>query len=209
MTPAIRRYPAHLFSLALFLFAVAVHPTLHAQQSDAPSAEPVTAVQQFQQFEDKWSIAYAHKDQFDMELILSPSFVNVSAAGQVSTRNELIAQMFDHSAGDLLSMEQRVVNVRIFGDVALVEGTYIIHYKLAAHTYDERGVFTHVYERARNNWICVNAQRTAVYDQSDEKAKNAGKKSNAALPLHIPLLYKGATPVQSAQTPSGNPPPQQ
>lgn len=127
-----------------------------------------------------------------MELLLAPSFVNISAGGSVSTRNQVIAEMFDHSTGDLLSMEQRAVNVRVLGDMALVEGTYVIHYKAGTHTIDERGVFTHAYERTRANWICVNAQRTAVFDQPDEKQKQAGKKSAAALPFHIPLIYKGA-----------------
>jgi ketosteroid isomerase-like protein len=147
--------------------------------------------------EDSWSIAFVKKDQYAMELLLAPTLVYISAAGDVSTRNQLIAEMFDHSAGDLLSMEQRVVTVRVLGDLALVEGTYVIHYKAGSHTVDERGVFTHVYQRARANWVCVNAQRTAVFDQTDEKQKQASRKSNASLPFHIPLVYKGAASTQT------------
>jgi ketosteroid isomerase-like protein len=202
MTPATQRYPARLLLPALLALLALTSP-LYAQQPDPPSA-PTDNVKLFQQVEDKWSIAYAHKDQEGMELLLAPTFINVSAAGAVSTRNEVVAQMFDHSTGDLLSIEQRVVNVRTLGDVTLVEGTYITHYKADGHAYDERGIFTHVYQRARTNWICVSAQRTAVYDKSDqseEKAKKAGKPSNAALPMHIPLIYKGATPSPGATTP--------
>ena len=133
-----------------------------------------------------------------MELLLAPAFVNITAAGTVSTRNQLIAEMFDHSSGDLLSMEQTVVNVRVLGDLSIVQGTYVIHYRVGAHTVDERGVYTHLYQRARASWACVNAQRTAVFDQTDEKQKQAGKKSSAALPFHIPLVYKGADSTQPA-----------
>jgi hypothetical protein len=175
---------------------------LQAQSQQSPPE-----IVQFQHIEDNWSLSFVKKDQYAMELLLGPTFVDISAAGTVSTRNQLIAEMFDHSSGELLSMEQRVVNARVLGDVALVEGTYVIHYKDGSHTIDERGVFTHVYQRARTNWICVNAQRTAVFDQPDDKQqKQSGKRSGAALPFHIPLIYKGAD--SSQPTPPANTPPQ-
>ncbi len=185
--------------LALLLFfALALPPCLHAQ---APPPESQTNILQFQHLEDNWSIAFVKKDQYAMELLLAPTFVNISAAGAVSTRNQLIAEMFDHSTGDLLSMEQRVVNVRMLGDVAVDEGTYVIHYRAGSHTIDERGVFTHIYQRTRNSWSCLNAQRTAVFDQTDEKQKQATKKSNAALPFHVPLVYKGKDSTQPPPAP--------
>ncbi len=185
-----RQYPT-----LLLLFALAGFPggLLRAQPPETPAE-----VSHFQHIEDNWSIAFVKKDQYAMELLLAPTFVNISAGGMVSTRNQMIAEMFDHSAGDLLSMEQRAVNVRVLGDLALVEGTYMVHYKAGPHTIDERGVFTHVYQRARADWVCVNAQRTAVFDQPDEKQKQAAKKSGAALPFHIPLIYKGAESSQPA-----------
>ncbi len=185
--------------LALLLFfASSLLPSLRAQ---APQPESQANILQFQHLEDDWSIAFVKKDQYGMELLLAPTFVNISAAGAVSTRNQLVAEMFDHSTGDLLSMEQRVVNVRMLGDVAVDEGTYVIHYRAGSHTIDERGVFTHVYQRTRNNWNCLNAQRTAVFDQTDEKQKQAAKKSNAALPFHVPLVYKGKDSTQPPPAP--------
>ncbi len=175
---------------------------LHAQPSDL-SADAT----HFQRLEDNWSIAFVKKDQFAMELLLAPTFVNISAAGAVSTRNQLLAEMFEHTTGDLLSMEQRAVNVRVLSDVALVQGTYVIHYKAGPHTVDERGVFTHIYQRSRTNWLCVSAQRTAVFDQTDEKQKQAGKKSSAALPFHVPLIYKGADSTQTPPPPDKQPQP--
>ena len=141
-----------------------------------------------------------------MEALLSPTFVDISAAGAIETRNQHLADMYQHLNGDILSMEQRVVNVRVLGDIALVEGTYIMHHKQNGHTFDERGVFTHVYQRIRANWLCITSQRTAVVDRSDEKTKPAGKRSNAELPFHIPLVYKGSDsakpqPAPTSQTP--------
>jgi ketosteroid isomerase-like protein len=189
MSLSTRQYRTLLLWLAL---ASVPGGSLCAQPPETPAD-----VSQFQHIEDNWSIAFVKKDQYAMELLLAPTFVDISAAGTVSTRNQTIAEMFDHSTGELLSMEQRAVNVRVLGDTALVEGTYVIHYKAGSHTIDERGVFTHVYQRTRANWICVNAQRTAVFDEPDEKQKQTAKKSGAALPFHIPLIYKGADSSQS------------
>ena len=114
-----RFYPALL--AALLLVAPGRTSLLQAQQAEQP-----TQVQQFQHIEDSWSEAYVKKDQYAMELLLSPSFVDISGPGVVMTRNQYIAEMFSHTTGDLLSMEQRAVNVRVLGDIALVEGTYVV-----------------------------------------------------------------------------------
>jgi ketosteroid isomerase-like protein len=185
-------------TVLLLLFSL---PSAFGQQPASGAAEQPPEVKQFQHIEDTWSIAYVNRDQFGMEALLSPTYVDVSAAGAVETRNQHIADMYQHLNGDILSMEQRVVNVRVLGDVALVEGTYILRHKQGGHTYDERGIFTHVYQHTRANWLCLTSQRTAVVDQPEDKAKNPAKKSNAELPFHIPLVYKGDAPAQPPATP--------
>ncbi len=64
---------------------------------------------------------------------------------------------------------------------------------------EERGIFTHVYQRVRSNWLCINSQRTLVAEESGAKQKTA-KKSNAELPFHVPFLFKGADSTKQAQT---------
>ena len=174
------------------------------------------AVQQFQKLEDGWSIAAVNKDQYALENLLAPTFIDISAAAQVKTRNQSIVDALGGVPEPLLSMEQKVVNVRTVGDVAIVEGTYVLRLKEDRRTRDERGVFTHVWQKGRLSWNCVSAQRTAVVDQLEggrgrtpaaTGVAGAGtapgpaagaaavpeeKKSNAALPFHIPLIYKGA-----------------
>ena len=62
-----------------------------------------------------------------------------------------------------------------------------------------RGVFSHVFQRTRSNWQCINAQRTIVQEEAVAKAKTASAKtSNAELPFHIPLFHKGADPAPPA-----------
>ncbi len=194
-----------------------------SQSAAQPAAQPA-AVEQFQHLEDSWSIALVNKDQYALENLLAPTFVDISAAAAVNTRNQSIADTLAGLPKPLLSVEQKVVNVRVVSDVAIVEGTYVMRLRDNERTRDQRGIFTHVYQRSRNSWSCVSAQQTAVVDQlesgkgrasaapSRASGSSAGdpaaKKSSAALPFHIPLLYKGPESKTSEPAPASNPPQQ-
>jgi hypothetical protein len=177
-------------------------------QQTAPQQPP--EIIQFQKLEDQWSDAVEKRDQYQLELLMSPILVNISATGEVTTRNQQIAQLFEKASPQPVSMEQRVVNVRTFEDMAVVDGTYIIKWKINGQVQEERGIFTHVYQHARGNWVCVHAQRTAVLEKADqkEKQKSASKKSPAELPFHIPLIHQGAQSTQPAPAPGADPPSQ-
>jgi len=179
-----------------------------AQQSGSPQPTQPPEITQFQKLEDQWSDAVAKRDQYSLELLMSPTLVDISSTGEVTTRNQQIAQLFEKGATQLVSMEQRVINVRTIEDTALVDGTYIIKWKINGQLREERGIFTHVYQHARGNWVCVHAQRTAVLDKVDEKQKSAHKKSNAELPFHIPLISKGDKPAESPPAAETGTPPQ-
>ena len=180
-----------------------------AQQTAAPQQPP--AVRQFQTLEDNWSIALANKDQFALENLLSPTYIDISAGAQVTTRNQFIADTLASVPQPLVSVEQKVVNVRVVSDVSVVEGTYKLRLKEGARIRDERGIFTHVWERRHDNWSCISAQRTAVVDQVERKGKEgdagapAAKPSSASEPFHIPLIYKGA-PAKPAPPAPGTAP---
>lgn len=127
------------------------------------------------------------RDQFGLELALSPLFVDVSASGDITTRNQQVAQLISNDDKSLY-MTQKVIAVRLMGDIAVVNGTYMLHHRVNTSEVDEKGVFTHVFERVRGNWLCVNSQRTAVQEGTKAKTK---KSSNAALPFHIPIFGRG------------------
>jgi ketosteroid isomerase-like protein len=78
--------------------------------------------------------------------------------------------------------------VRLLGDIAVANGTYVFHHKAGSAQVDEKGVFTHVFERLRGGWVCINSQRTVLREDSNAKQK---KPSNAEFPFHIPLFTKG------------------
>jgi ketosteroid isomerase-like protein len=177
-----------------------------AQDAAAPVAAPGTAtaavpdsaplgatsamspeVAQFQKIEDSWSDAVNRRDQYGLELVLSPLFVDIASSGDVTTRNQQVVQVI---SGDdkTIYLSQKVVTARMLGDIAVVNGTYTLHHKVNSNPLDEKGVFTHVFERVRGGWLCINSQRT-VLRQETGGAKQK-KASSAGMPFHIPLLNK-------------------
>ena len=88
-----------------------------------------------------------------------------------------------------LYLTQKVITVRMLGDIAVANGTYTLHHKVNTAQVDEKGVFTHVFERLRGGWVCVNSQRTALREDTNGNAKQK-KSSTAEMPFHIPLFSK-------------------
>ncbi len=163
-----------------------------SEMASTPSKLAVTStaspeVGEFQKIEDSWSNAVNNRDQYGLELVLSPLFVDVSASGDISTRNQQLADLIS-SEDKTLHLDQQVVAVRMLGDIAVANGTYVLHHKPASGPANEKGVFTHVFQRVRGGWVCVNSQRTMVRSEASGKSK---KQSAADQPFHIPFFTKG------------------
>ena len=182
-----------LCTFAGFSFAQSSVAVTPATANAAQSVE----IKEMQKLEDQWSDAIVKRDQYGLELLLSPLYVGISANGEVTTRNQQIALLFQKTT-DPLTMEQRVISARMLGDVAVVNGTYITRRKDGSNSLEERGIFTHVYQKVRSNWLCINSQRTLVAEEAGAKQKTA-KKSNADLPFHVPFLFKGADSTKPQQ----------
>jgi len=178
------------FSVILLSFcsAVAQNPAQApvAPQQAAASAES-PAILEFQKIEDAWSNAINARDQYALELVLSPQFVDISAQGDITTRNQQLAQLIT-GEDKTLHLEQKVITVRMMGDIAVANGTYQMHHKVGSAQVDEKGVFTHVFERAHGGWMCINSQRTKLPEDTNPKHR---KPSNEENPFHIPFIGRG------------------
>jgi ketosteroid isomerase-like protein len=195
---------------SLFVTLCLVLPGLisEAQQPAKTSAAP-PAFREMQQVEDHWSDAVNKRDQYGLEFVLAPQFIGISASGDVTTRNQQIAHLFV-KGDEPDSLEQKVISVRFVGDVAIVNGTYVMSWKTDKGPVLEKGIFSHVFEHARANWLCLNSQRTVVAEAAKRAAqeKPKSKHSDAELPLHIPLVYKGPDSTQPTPAPGSSNPPQ-
>jgi ketosteroid isomerase-like protein len=179
-------------SFACFCLFFLMSWNSYSQSADAPVVKPTATsaespeIREFQKIEDSWATAVNDRDQYGLELVLSPLFVDVSASGDITTRNQQVASVIT-GEDKTLHLEQRVITVRMLGDIAVANGTYSLHRKVPAGPVDEKGVFTHVFEKTRGGWLCINSQRTVLREDTNVKQK---KKSEAELPFHIPLLSK-------------------
>jgi ketosteroid isomerase-like protein len=203
--PLMLSFRLHLIVAAsLFVLPFA---SVHAQ-----SADPSPEIAAMQQVEDSWDAAVSKHDQFALENLLARDYVGISAEGDVTTRNQQISHLFVAGA-EPVSLTQKVIGARVLGDVAVVNGTYVMEWQGTTdqRKVAEKGIYTHVFRKnSAGTWQCINSQRTVVATDEERKKKAAApaSKSSAALPLHIPLIYKGPQSTQSAPAPATNQPPQ-
>jgi len=166
-------------------------PAPAADAVPAPEQPGATAtvspeVTQFQKIEDSWADAVNRRDQYGLELVLSPLFVDVSSSGDVTTRNQQVVQVIT-GEDKTVYLTQKVITVRMLGDIAVVNGAYTLHHKVNSNPVDEKGIFTHVFERVRGGWLCINSQRTVLRQEPGSKQRKA---STGEEPFHIPLFSK-------------------
>jgi Domain of unknown function (DUF4440) len=153
------------------------------------TTETPPAFRELQQVEDRWDDAVAKRDQYQMELVLAPEFIGISASGDVTTRNQQIARIVLENA-EPETLQQKVVSVRFVGEVAIVNGTYIMTWKGETAPILEKGIFSHVFAHVRSTWLCLNSQRTVVAEENDGGPQKKSK---------LPTVYKG--PEHSALKP--------
>ncbi|MGD0547885.1 MAG: nuclear transport factor 2 family protein [Terracidiphilus sp.] len=174
----------------VFLFSccvAAAQNTSPAPVRPAAASAESPAVIEFQKIDDAWDNAIEMRDQYALELVLSPLFMDVSAAGDFTTRNQQLALLIT-GEDKVIHLEQRVITVRMLGDIAVANGTYLLRRKSGGTAAaEEKGVFTHVFERTRGGWVCINSQRTRLPEGASGKAKKPA--SSAEMPFHIPLLF--------------------
>ncbi|MGA2570769.1 MAG: nuclear transport factor 2 family protein [Terracidiphilus sp.] len=189
--PSLLLLPA---AILLCCVAVAQNPPSGAAPGSAPAASQLGATETvspeialFQTIDDKWSDAVDRRDQYTLELVLSPLFVDVSSNGDVTTRNQQVAQVIS-GEDKTLYLTQKIITVRMLGDIAVANGTYTLHHKVGSAQVDEKGIFTQVFERVRGGWLCINSQRTVLREDAGGKQK---KPTPTETPFHIPLFSRG------------------
>ena len=175
-----------IIALLLPSFASAQAPSTPPSAAPAPVTSTASPdIAQFQKIEETWDQAVNRRDQYALENVLSPLFLDVSGTGDITTRNQQLAFIIA-TEDKSLHLEQKVITVRMLGDTAVANGTYVLHHRGSAGEINEKGVFTHVFERAHSGWLCINSQRT-VLKEDNGKGK---KKSDVELPFHIPIFGK-------------------
>jgi len=182
---------------AALTLAFLLLPSFGTAQTATPATKPIPVtsaespeIRELQKVEDAWATALNTRDQYGLELVLSPLFVDVSATGDITTRNQQVSSLINQE-DKTANIDLRVITVRMLGDVVVANGTYDWKHKVGSSEMEEKGVFTHVFQRLHGNWVCINAQRTALREEAPGNKVRTKSKSQAELPFHIPLFSKG------------------
>jgi hypothetical protein len=186
-------------TLVMFYLLFSAVPLCPQQQTHATQTSPLTDEQEFQQVEDRWSEAINRRDQYALELVLSPELIDISVTGDVTTRNQQISMLFQKGV-EPRSLDQRVLKVRDLGNITLVVGSYTEQLRVNDKAVQQRGVFTHVYQKVRGNWLCVNSHRTAIGERALLKVRGTKKQDS----LSGPLLH-GANSVTNTPATASTP----
>jgi hypothetical protein len=166
-------------------------PAMASTTSAASTKSPY--IMEFQKIESQWSAAENKHNQYGLDLVLSPLLVNVSQNGDITTHDQQIVKALNND-DRMYYLSQRVIAVRMLGDIAVVNGTYTLRHRVNSAVVLDHGVFTHVFEREHGRWMCVNAQRTLVSQVSNAKKKHHvkhtdEKASTRSHPFHIPFIH--------------------
>jgi ketosteroid isomerase-like protein len=190
------RYLRHPFlevsALCSFFCLTAACQNGRSQSGSAVSNE---VVQRFQNLENTWSQAVDHRDQYALELVLAPDFLNVGTDGEITTRNLQIARLLQKH-DTLPSLRRRVVDVRDYGDITIVVGTFIEGSRTDKQAAEHDGVFTHVYQQVRGKWRCVSAHWTALQPAPATRNRRSKKEDDIQpFDLRTPQADNGSPPV--------------
>lgn len=199
------------------LFYIALPSLGRAQTTMLPAQQPSTAspmaqeIASIQKVVDRWDDARNQQDQYGLELVLAPQFINISDTGQVTDRDQQVSEMLRKGAPQF-TLTQKIASVRVLGDTAVANGTYDRAFKGSrlSHTgaKDEKGVFSQVYVRTRDSWQCINSQRTLLApEKSSKKKSNSADSEDREKPLGHPLglSFPG---FHKHDNPPPSPPPQ-
>ncbi len=207
-------FPRH-FMLSGLVFGLILTSSLTSRaqlpmesNSQESTAQMTQQVAELQKVADRWDEAVYQHDQYALELVLAPQYIDISDKGEVTNRDQQISEMMMKDA-PRFSLTQKVVSVRMVGDVAVINGTYDRAFqgnKLSrTKSRTERGVFSQVYVRARNTWECINSQRTIIQEPTVKGKKKSADTSTAKplnhdLGFHFPGLHhssdSGSQPQQ-------------
>ena len=124
-----------------------------------------TAEQELLQIEKDWCAAAIKKDSGALGRILADDYTGVSSRGIVLTKAQELADVTDKESTVTVCSDS-FVNVRVYGDAAVVTGlgTRTGSYKGVPYT-GRQSVWTDTFIKKDGRWQCVASQATLVAAQ--------------------------------------------
>jgi hypothetical protein len=109
--------------------------------------------------EHAWNQAEAFSDMKAMDAILDNALVYVDFDGTLMNKAEFLSHVKSTHLEQVITQS---MNVQIFGETAIVTGTYMVKAFRAGKPILQRGRFVDAWVRKDQTWVCVSAQATPI-----------------------------------------------
>jgi ketosteroid isomerase-like protein len=104
--------------------------------------------------ENSWNQAELHNDAHAVDLLLADDFVMTVADGYTLNKAQMLASVRDISyRPDVLQSDN--MEVRMYGNTAIVTGSYLEKGKDKGKPFERRGRFTDTWINLNGQWRCV------------------------------------------------------
>jgi ketosteroid isomerase-like protein len=158
------------FAIAIFLISIS-YSALLAQQPDtrmgparkAPAVAPQPGQSAVLQLEHDWVEAYLHHDVAALETILSDDWTYSPSDGTFKTRAQAIEE-FRVAPVKYDSITPQNIQVRIYGNTAIVTGDEVIKGIDAGKPFTQHIRFTDVLVHRNGRWQAVVSHESAIPD---------------------------------------------
>jgi uncharacterized protein (TIGR02246 family) len=114
------------------------------------------------EIQQELAAAWMARDRSRIEQLLAPDWAVTHVEGQRITRAEVFRDMLESDATRITSSEVDDIDVRIFGDAAVVTGRNHACGTQSGRPFDVRLRFTDVFVRRDGRWQAVASQATLI-----------------------------------------------
>jgi ketosteroid isomerase-like protein len=119
-------------------------------------------VARLREIQEELASAWAARDRATIERLIAPDWSVTHVEGQRLTRADVFRMMFESDANQMEPSTVDEVDVRLFGDAAVVTGRTHARGSLSGVPYDMRLRFTDVFVRRPAGWQAVASHATLI-----------------------------------------------
>ena len=141
-------------NVALCLLWLAVSAA-YAQNPSAGSESLLIAL------ENTWNQAQLHHDSKALDALIADTFISTDNDGIVMTKTQFLADNKDISYAPTL-MANSDERTFLYGDAAVVAGTYHARGLYKGKPFDHYGRFTDMWAYQNGKWVCVASHTSAL-----------------------------------------------
>lgn len=114
------------------------------------------------EIQQQLAAAWVARDRDAIERLVAPDWVVTHVAGQRLTRSDVLRDMLESDATRIESMTADEVEVRLFGETAVVTGRTHARGVQSGATFDVSLRFTDVFVRRSDHWQAVASHATLI-----------------------------------------------